>query len=86
MEYRKSQVLFLAGALLATVSSHSTAALADEVVSRPFSYSGYTEPQYTSTDTTAEFVTMADGVKLAVDVHLPSSGTSQYPTIFIYHP
>jgi predicted acyl esterase len=57
-------------------------------VSTPFEYSGYTHPEYSSFTTSSARVMMSDGVKLAVDIHLPSGGpaTESFPVILEYLP
>ncbi len=59
-----------------------------EKISEPFKYSGYSSPEYNSFSRSSEFVTMNDGVKLAVTYYKPSGGPSQgpFPTVFIYIP
>ncbi|MCP4344130.1 MAG: CocE/NonD family hydrolase [Desulfobacterales bacterium] len=59
-----------------------------EKVSEPFNYSGYTSPEYDGFTSSEQYVTMSDGVKLAVTAYLPSDGPAQgpFPTILIYTP
>jgi hypothetical protein len=59
-----------------------------EKVSAPGQYSGYTSPEYTSHTTTSQYVTMGDGVRIAVDVHIPSDGPEQdeFPTVLVMTP
>ncbi len=40
-------------------------------ISAPFKYAGYSAPQYNDHEKQMLFVTMSDGVKLAVDVFIP---------------
>jgi putative CocE/NonD family hydrolase len=58
--------------------------------SAPGQYSGYTSPEYKSWTTTSQYVTMRDGVRIAVDAHMPADGPARdkFPTILIataYH-
>jgi putative CocE/NonD family hydrolase len=59
-----------------------------EKVSAPGQYSGYTSPEYASHTTTSQYVTMRDGVRIAVDVHIPSEGPAQekFPTVLVMTP
>ncbi len=59
-----------------------------EKVSSPFQYEGYTTPAYTGSNVFSEYVSMPDGVKLAVDVCLPTSGPKRanFPVILQYTP
>jgi len=51
-------------------------------------YSGYTRPEYKGVKTFSTYVSMRDGVKLAVDVYLPTDGParSAFPVVFSYTP
>jgi len=51
-------------------------------------YSGYSAPQYKGFSKTSRFVTMSDGIDLAVDVILPAHGPERdsFPVVFIYNP
>ncbi len=61
-------------------------------VSQPFTYAGYSAEEWTGHRRWAEFVTMPDGVKLAVDVVLPTGYTgagdsaARFPVILQYTP
>jgi len=57
-------------------------------VSKPFEYSGYTTPEYTSFKTFSQYVPMEDGEQLAIDVHLPTEGPQReaFPVILEYLP
>ncbi len=57
-------------------------------VSRPFAYSGYSKPQYMTSRRFGEYVPMSDGVKLAIDVYLPTGGTGakRFPVVMQYTP
>ncbi len=59
-----------------------------EKISKPFQYSGYSSPEYTSFTRSSEYLTMSDGIKLAVVKYLPSEGPSKgpYPVLFTYLP
>lgn len=46
-------------------------ARAIQKISAPGEYSGYTFPEYSGVETSSFYLTMRDGVKLAVDLHLP---------------
>lgn len=68
----------------------SLASTSSDKVSLPFQYSGYTSPEYSSYTKTSEYVTMDDGVKIAVDIYLPADGpesdSGSYPTVFQFTP
>ena len=61
-------------------------------VSDPFAYEGVGAPEWTDHRRAAEFVAMPDGVKIAVDIVLPTGYTgtgqapSRFPVIFQYTP
>lgn len=59
-----------------------------EKISRPFEYKGYSKKEYKSYVRKSEYVTMSDGVKLAVDIYLPSKGPERksFPTVVEYTP
>ncbi|UCH35851.1 MAG: CocE/NonD family hydrolase [Armatimonadota bacterium] len=59
-----------------------------EKVSKPFTYSGYTAPQYKAIEVFAAYVPLSDGEKLAVDVYLPQDGPERttFPVILGYTP
>ncbi len=67
----------------------SIASTSEERISRPFEYSGYTKPEYSSYTKRSEYVTMPDGVKLAVDIYLPAGERTEqpsFPVVFQYTP
>lgn len=53
-----------------------------------FVYEGYQTDMFETYDMTAQYVSMSDGVKLAVDVYLPAEGptTTEFPVVFLYTP
>lgn len=57
-------------------------------VSAPLSYSGYSKPEYASFKTFSEYVIVSDGVRLAIDVHLPAQGPERtsFPVVFEFTP
>jgi len=57
-------------------------------VSKPFEYCGYTFPEYTGVKKISEYVEMSDGVKLAVDIYIPTNGPERkgFPVIVEYTP
>jgi len=58
-----------------------------EKVSKPGEYSGYSEPAYTAWETTAQYVPMRDGIKIAVDVYRPTEGPEgKLPAVLIMTP
>jgi hypothetical protein len=61
---------------------------AQQKVSAPGQYSGYTSPEYNSFTVTSEYVTMRDGVRIAVDTYMPAEGPAQdkFPTILVMTP
>lgn len=60
----------------------------NEKISEPFNYSGYSSAVYSDYEKTSEYVEMADGTKLAVDIYLPANGPEQevFPVVFQYTP
>src|SRR5256885_9634797 len=64
----------------------------DGKVSQPFRYEGYDPVAWTGNRRTSEFAPMQDGVKLAVDIVLPTgfqgagSAPNRFPVIFRYTP
>ncbi len=61
---------------------------APEKVSKPFEYSGYSAPTYSSLKVLTDTAPMSDGKYLAVDVYLPTEGPKQkaFPVIVQYLP
>jgi putative CocE/NonD family hydrolase len=57
-------------------------------ISAPGQYSGYTSPEYKSWTTTSQYVTMRDGVRIAVDVNIPAEGPvrEEFPTVLVMTP
>lgn len=57
-------------------------------VSKPFEYAGYTEAEYGGIEARSAYVSMSDGVRLAVDLYLPADGPKRnsYPVILEYTP
>ncbi len=86
----QSKVLFVSIVMLAVTvgMGAALAAGAQDRVSEPFAYSGYSSPEYTSSKTFSAYVPMPDGVKIAVDVHLPEGGPERtaFPVILEYVP
>ena len=84
---RPLSVLLLA-LLILPASIGYAGAQTEEKVSSPGQYSGHTSPEYESWTTTSQYVTMRDGVRLAVDVHIPADGPEgeRFPTILLMTP
>jgi hypothetical protein len=61
---------------------------AQQKVSAPGQYSGYTSPEYKSWTTTSQYVTTRDGVRIAVDVNIPAEGPvrDKFPTVLVMTP
>ncbi len=57
-------------------------------VSRPFKYSGYTKPEFKGSRRFSTYVPMSDGVKLAIDVLVPTKGPDRkrFPVVLQYTP
>ena len=57
-------------------------------VSAPGQYSGYTSPEYKSFAVTSQYVTMRDGVRIAVDIYMPTEGPARdkFPTVLVMIP
>jgi len=74
--------------LVMSVSAGHAQPQTEQKVSAPGQYSGYTSPEYESWTTTSQYVTMRDGVRLAVDVYMPADGPvrDKFPTILIMTP
>jgi uncharacterized protein len=72
---RHLPLILLAGSLLAA-----------DKISKPGQYSGYSEPVYSEWVRSSQYVTMQDGVKLAVDIYRPAvNGTAvakPYPVVW----
>ncbi len=67
----------------------SVSAEAQQRVSRPGEYSGYSAPTYDGYQRISQYVTMHDGVRLAVDVLRPTKGgvlhTERLPVAWTHH-
>jgi len=87
---RRSFVLF--GLLLVLLGLTAATGYAqpqtEQKVSAPGQYSGYTSPEYKSWTTTSQYVTMRDGVRIAVDINIPADGPvrDKFPTVLIMTP
>ncbi len=58
-----------------------------EKVSEPGEYSGYSQPDYATWETTSQYVPMRDGTKIAVDVYRPTQGPEgKLPAVLIMTP
>jgi putative CocE/NonD family hydrolase len=58
-----------------------------EKVSKPGEYSGYSQPDYASWETTSQYVPMRDGTRIAVDVYRPTEGPEgKLPAVLIMTP
>ncbi len=56
-------------------------------VSKPGEYSGYSQPEYASWETTSQYVPMRDGTRIAVDVYRPTEGPEgKLPAVLIMTP
>jgi predicted acyl esterase len=57
-------------------------------ISRPFHYSGYTKPEFKTSRRFSVYVPMSDGVKLAIDVLVPTGGPDRkaFPVVMQYTP
>ena len=60
----------------------------EQKISAPGQYSGYSSPEYKSWTTTSQYVTMRDGVRIAVDVNIPAEGPvrEKFPTVLVMTP
>ncbi len=60
---------------------------ADKVCA-PFTYSGFSSPEYSGFTKQSRYVTVSDGTQLAVDVFLPAGGPDReaFPVVFTYTP
>ena len=77
--------------ILYTITFWQSAFAQDEAIERissPFNYEGYSEPAYESWITRSEFVELSDGVKIAVDILIPTDGPPQdkFPVLFQHTP
>jgi hypothetical protein len=71
-----------------TVTTGYAQPQAEQKVSAPGQYSGYTSPEYKSFAVTSQYVTMRDGVRIAVDIYMPTDGPvrDKFPTILVMTP
>ena len=71
-----------------TVTAGYTQPQTQQKVSAPGQYSGYTSPEYKSFAVTSRYVAMRDGVRIAVDVYMPTEGPARdkFPTILVMNP
>ena len=79
--------LFLAAALATACQSDSTPATAR--VSQPGTYDGYSKPEYDGYQRTSQYLTMRDGIRLAVDILRPTKNgslhTEKLPVVWTHH-
>ena len=66
----------------------ASAAVAQDRVSEPFRYEGYSDRAYQSYRTITTYVPLSDGEQLAVDAFVPADGPSDgpFPVILMYTP
>jgi putative CocE/NonD family hydrolase len=71
-----------------TVTSGYAQPQTGQKVSAPGQYSGYTSPEYKSFAVTSQYITMRDGVRIAVDVYIPADGPARdkFPTVLVMLP
>ncbi|NPV58692.1 MAG: CocE/NonD family hydrolase [Actinobacteria bacterium] len=80
-------LLIMALLLLLPVAVGCGKAAEQEKVSRPGEYRGYSEPLYSSWETTSVYVPMRDGTRIAVDVYRPTGGPeAKVPAVLIMTP
>jgi hypothetical protein len=74
--------------LMVFILAAALPAAAQEKISTPSEYKGYSEKEYNGYKTFSTFVDMSDGVKLAVDVYLPRKGPKRdkFPVVVEYTP
>ena len=74
--------------IIVLISSLSFAQSPSEKISTYFQYEGYSSPAYKSFIKSSEYVPMEDGVKLAVDILIPTEGPvlESFPAIVMYTP
>lgn len=70
------------------LSPHAASGADQAKVSKPFEYRGYSDREYKSYKRISEYVTMSDGVKLAVDAYIPANGPERksFPVVMEYTP
>ncbi len=61
---------------------------AEERVSRPFEYKGYSRPEYDGYTKFSKYVEMSDGTRIAADIYLPDDGpeAESFPVAFQFLP
>jgi putative CocE/NonD family hydrolase len=71
-----------------TVTSGYAQPQTEQKVSAPGQYSGYTSPEYKSFAVSSQYVTMRDGVRIAVDIYMPTEGPARdkFPTVLVMLP
>lgn len=74
--------------ILFLISSICLAQSPTPKISTYFQYEGYTKAVYKGHQKSSQYVTLSDGVKLAVDIFIPNEGPtkSSFPTVFMYTP
>ena len=89
---RISLLLLLSSALLLALCCARIApwASAQENISKPGIYTGYSKPLYTEWVRSSEYVAVRDGTKLAVDIYRPAVGgepvKKPYPVLWTFTP
>ena len=89
MKGHARRFFLLFGLLLVLLGLSATTGYAQpqtqQKISAPGQYSGYTSPEYKSQTVTSQYVTMRDGVRIAVDVYMPADGPARdkFPTVLI---
>ena len=92
MKGHARRFFLLFGLLLVLLGSTVTTGYAQpqtqQKISAPGQYSGYTSPEYKSFAVTSQYVTMRDGVRIAVDIYMPTEGPARdkFPTVLVMLP
>lgn len=57
-------------------------------VSKPFTYSGFSTPEFSGFTKSSEYVEMSDGTKIAIDIFIPTGGPQRasFPAVLWYTP
>jgi uncharacterized protein len=83
-------LMFICLGILPVAGPIQTAAIADQLVSAPGEYSGYSPVLYDGDELFSQYVTVRDGTKLAVDIWRPTLNgelvTTPLPVVWMHTP
>ena len=86
----KCRFVLIGVATACILSFMASAAAAQDLVSKPGVYSGYSRAKYDGVKLTSQYVTMRDGTKIALDIYRPTlkgvEASEKFPVVWMNTP